>query len=160
MSAEPLVHLVEILQPSLVMFLADCGLGTYPGPEEVRLALADLVADQRNIIDRAVAILEEREVPVPKSAYPLSFTGLHDVDVRYVLPRVVADLRRQSAQLERIAEVRDDATAAGLASEARRSMTQQIDVLEQITTKLRAGLSAKPLSTGSDAEPSAAPAAS
>jgi hypothetical protein len=159
MSAEPLAHMIAVLQPSLAMYLSDSGLGTYPGPEEIRLALADLVADHRSLIDRGAAILEEREVPVPKLIYPLSFTGLHDVDLRHVLPRIVAGLRRQAGELERIAAVADDASAAALAGEALRSLPQHIDSLEMIATKLLAGLSAKPEPPGSGAESSATPPA-
>lgn len=165
MPAEPLAHLVAVLQPSLAMYLADSGLGTYPGPEQIRLALADLVADHRSLIDRGTVILEEREVSVPKVFYPLSFTGLHDVDLRHFLPRIVAGLRRQTGELERIAAVADDASAAGLAAEALRSMPQHIDSLEQIATRLRAGLLAKQGPDGpggpggSVSEPPAAPPA-
>ena len=162
MPAEPLAHLVAVLQPSLAMYLADSGLGTYPGPDQIRLALADLVADHRSLIDRGTAILEEREVPVPKVFYPLSFTCLHDVDLRHFLPRIVAGLRRQTGELERIAAVADDASAAGLAAEALRSMPQHIDSLEQIATRLRAGLLAKQGPDGpggSGSEPPAAPPA-
>jgi len=84
------------------------------------------------------------------------------------LPRIVAGLRRQTGELERIAAVADDASAAGLAAEALRSMPQHIDSLEQIATRLRAGLLAKQGPDGPDgpggpggsgSEPPAAPPA-
>ena len=148
MPASPaLVRLVQILQPSLAMYLADSGIWSYPGPEEIRLALAALVADQRSIMDRAGLILEEREVAVPKNAYPISFSAWHDVDLRHVLPRIAAGLERQQPDLERIAATVDDAAAAGLAAEALKANRQHVDALKAVAAKLRAGLAAKPAAT-------------
>jgi hypothetical protein len=146
-ASESLVALLRLLQPSLAMYLADSGIWSYPGPEEIRLAVADLVVDQRNVMDRAALILEEREVAVPKNAYPISFSGWHDVDLRHVLPRIVAGLERQQPELERIAAASDDAAASGLAAEALKSTRQHIETLETIAAKLQAGLSAKPAAT-------------
>lgn len=143
-AAERLVELVRVLQPSLAMYLADSGIWSYPGPEEIRLAVADLVVDQRSVLDRAALILEEREVAVPKNAYPISFSGWHDVDLRHVLPRIVAGLERQQPELERIAATPDDAAAAGLAAEALKSTRHHVEALKTIAAKLQAGLSAKP----------------
>lgn len=141
MSADPLIALLDVLQPSLAMYLADSGLSTYPGASEIRLALGDLVSDHRSLIERASTVLEEREVAVPKAAYPLSFTGLHDVDLGHLLPRVTTDLHRQSREFERLGAVANDAAAASLAAEALRSARQHLDRLGLIATKLRAGLS-------------------
>ena len=157
--ADKLVELLRVMQPSLAMYLADSGIWSYPGPEEIRLALADLVGDQRNVMDRAALILEEREVAVPKNAYPISFSAWHDVDLRHVLPKIVAGLERQQPELERLAGSADDAAAAGLAAEALKSTRQHVDVFKTITAKLQAGLSAAAPS-GSASPPAAASAAS
>ncbi len=138
--AEPLLRLFDILQSSPAMYLADSGLWTYPGPEEVRLALADIVAAHRGIIGRAANVLQEREVPVPKTVYPLSYTGWHDADLGSFLPRILGSLRTQTSALEALAATPDDATASGLSAEAIRINRQHLDVLQQLMTKLRAGL--------------------
>lgn len=143
-ASDRLVQLLGVLQPSLAMYLSDSGIGTYPGPEEIRRGLAELVADQRNVMDRAALILEEREVAVPKVGYPISFSAWHDVDLRHVLPKVVAGLQEQWPALERLSAVSDDAAAAGLAAEVLKSTRRHVDLLGQIATKLKAGLSARP----------------
>ena len=143
-ASTPLVRLLDVLQPSLAMYVADCGIWSYPGPEEIRLALAALVGDQRSVIDRGVLILEEREVAVPKTAYPISFSGWHDVDLRHVLPRIVAGLERQLPELEQLAATPDDAAAAGLASEALKASHQHIDALKTVASKIKAGLAGQP----------------
>jgi len=129
------------------MYVAESGIWSYPGPEEIRVALADLVGDQRGIMDRAIRILEEREVAVPKNAYPISFSGWHDVDLRHVVPRVVAGLERQLPELEQLAAASDDAAAAGLAAEALARGRHHVEALKTIAAKLQAGLSAKPAAT-------------
>lgn len=161
MSDEPLVQLLEVLQSSLAMYLADSGLSTYPGQPEIRLALADLTSDHRNLVDRGAIVLEERQIQVPKSVYPLSYTGLHDVDLRHVVPRIVAELRRQAGAFERLAADPFDAMTAELAADALRSTRQHIDVLEQIATRLRAGLSTRhPAPAAASASPESGGAAS
>jgi hypothetical protein len=142
-----LVALLRILQPSLAMYVADCGIWSYPGPEAIRLALADLIANQRNVMDRAAQILDEREVAVPKNAYPISFSGWHDVDLKHMLPRIVGGLERQQPELERIAAATDDAAAAGLAAEALKSTRHHVESLKTIAAKLQAGLTGKPAAT-------------
>ena len=156
MPTDPLSRIFEIIQPSPAMFLADCGLWSYPGPEEIRLALADLVADQRNLLDRAGVVLEEREQPRPRAAYPITLTSLHDVNLRHILPRVLHDLERQRAALEEIAATPDDAAAAGFGADGLRSVRQHLDVLKDVKAKLDRASAP----SGVTAEPLAASAAS
>jgi hypothetical protein len=146
MSTHPICRLIAGVQPSLLMYLADSGIWSYPGDESIKLAFADAVDDLKGILDRAGATLREREVTPPvRPAYPLSFTGLHDVDLRSLLPRVIRDLRRHLGELDALAgPAGTDAAAADLVTDARQSVRQHLDVLEQIEVRLRAGLSGGP----------------
>lgn len=136
-------RLIAGIQPSLLMYLADSGIWSYPGAESIKLAFADAVDDFKGIVDRAGSILREREVTPPvRPAYPLSFTGLHDVDLGSLLPRVIRDLRRQLSELDALAgPAGADAAAADLVTDAKQSIRQHLDVLEQLAARLRAGLS-------------------
>lgn len=140
--ADPLCRLVSLVQPSLLMYLADSGIWSYPGPEALKLALADAVDDLRSVVGRASMLLQDREVAVPpKAAYPLAFTALHDLDLATLLPRVIDGLRRQLADLEALAgPAGSDAAAADLVADATRSTRQHLDALEQLAAKLKAGL--------------------
>jgi hypothetical protein len=140
-AADPLCRLVATLQPSLLMYLADSGIWSYPGDEPIKLAIADAVDGTKGILDRAGALLQEREVALPKAAFPLSFTALHDLDLRALLPRLIAGLKQQLAGIDAIAAVASgDAAAADIAADARRSTQQHVDALEQLVVKLKAGL--------------------
>jgi len=142
MATDPLRSLVAAIQPSLVMYLADSGIWSYPGQEPIKLALADAVDDLRSLVKRATAILDAREVALPpKAAYPLSFTALHDVDLASLLPRVIAGLKDQLATLEPVAGAAGtDAAAADLVGDARQSIRQHLDAFEQLAARLKAGL--------------------
>ncbi len=156
MPTDPLIRIFEHVQPSPAMFLADSGLWTYPGAEEIRLAVADLVADQRNLLDRAAVILDEREQSRPRVAYPISFTAWHDVNLRHILPKVIESLERQRAEFEQIAATPDDTAAADFGADGLRSVRQHIDVLKDVRSKLQHQAAAAATSTGSAVEPLAA----
>jgi hypothetical protein len=134
MPTDLLFRLVSTLDSSLVMYLADSGIGSYPGPEEVRQAVADLARGQREVVARATELLDDREIAPPRSEYPLSFTALHDVDLRHLLPRLLAGLGRQAAACDAIAREASgiDAAAATLAAAAAASTRQHADRLGQL----------------------------
>jgi hypothetical protein len=140
-ASAPLRRLVATLDSSLAMYIADSGIWSYPGPEEIKLALADLVGDHRSLLDRAGTVLAEREVAAPRTAYPLSFTALHDLDLKNLLPRVIQGLEAQAAACESVAAVAgDDTTAVELAREAVQTNRRHGDQLRQLLAKSRAGL--------------------
>jgi hypothetical protein len=141
MAHDPLRRLVAALESSLAMYVSDSGIWSYPGPEEIKLALADLVGDHKSLLDRAGTVLAEREVPTPRKAYPLAFTAWHDLDLAYLLPRVIDGLKAQLPALETVAGTAgDDTTAAELAREAVAVNRRHIDRLAQLVAKSRAGL--------------------
>ena len=146
-SVDPLRRLAAALESSLAMYVADSGIWSYPGPEEIKLALADLVGDHKSLLDRAGAVLADREVAAPRTAYPLSFTAGHDLDLRFLLPRIIAGLDAQARLCDEVAAAAgDDATAAQLARETVETNRRHADQLRQLVAKSRAGLvDAKPL---------------
>lgn len=132
-SSDPLCRLLDVLQPSLAMYLSDSGIWSYPGKESIKLALADLVGAHRSLVERAAVAVEDRGLAVPSCAYPITFTGCHDVDMRSLLPRVVAGLRDQATAIDAIiASTSGDDVAAELAQESKSTTLSHIDVLEQV----------------------------
>lgn len=129
MSDAPLVRLVRSLESSLPMFLAECGIRSYPGPEEVRTSLSDLVTDQREILGRASELLDDREVAVSRTGFPLAWTGLHDVDLRHLLPRIIEGLGRQADESAAVAAAAagTDESAAAFAVEAEAVARRHLD---------------------------------
>jgi hypothetical protein len=139
-ATDPLARLVATLESSAVMYLADSGLASYPGPDDVRRGLADLAADHRRVVGRAAEVLAEREATVPRTAYPLAFTGWHDVGLGWLLPRIIDGLRTQIDALDALAATPEDATTRDLATEAASASRRHADRLADLATRLRAGL--------------------
>lgn len=144
-TTDHLSELVMTLESSLPMYLVDSGVQTYPGADDIREAVARLVDEQRDIVARSAVLLEEREVPLPRHAYPLSFTALHDIDLRHLLPRLVADLRRQAEGCAAIAAAaaRRDAAASSLADEAAASARRHGESLARLDRRATAPTTAQ-----------------
>jgi len=133
----PLPRLVSLLGSSLALYVADAGIWTYPGAEEIKLALADLADDHRSLIDRAGAVLEDRGADVPRHPYPIQFTATHDLDLRALLPRIVAGLESQAAALENTAAAGGDAEETDLVGEALTSTRAHLNDLRQLLARPR-----------------------
>jgi hypothetical protein len=128
---------VSLLGSSLALYVADAGIWTYPGSEEIKLALADLADDHRSLIDRAGAVLEDRGADVPRHPYPIQFTATHDLDLRALLPRILAGLESQAASLENTAAAGGDAEETDLVGEALTSTRAHINDLRQLLARPR-----------------------
>ncbi|MEI6240595.1 MAG: hypothetical protein WCR51_09405 [Planctomycetia bacterium] len=133
----PLSRVVSLLGSSLAMYVADAGIWTYPGAEEIKLALADLADGHRSLIERAGAILEDRGAEVPRHPYPIQFTATHDLDLRSLLPRIVASLESQVAGLEGTAAGGGDAEELDLVREAITSSRAHLNDLQQLLARPR-----------------------
>ena len=140
-----LSELVDTLGSSLHAYLAAAGVWTFPGAESIKLALVDLVDDQRSIADRAGRLLEERGEMVPRPAYPIRFTATHDVDLAAMLPRVLAGLRHQITEFDRLVDAGGDPTEIDLVREAREASLQHADQLQELARHRGSGsVSASP----------------
>jgi hypothetical protein len=140
-ATDPLVRLLGVIQPALSLYLADSGLGSYPGGADIRSALAELAADQRRLLERGGEVLVDREQVPPRPHYPLSYTAVHDLDLDALLARVLDDLRRRLPALEAIAGTAgDDAAAVDLVRETTEATRRHLTNLEGLAARQRAGL--------------------
>jgi len=135
----PLARLVSLLGSSLAMYVSDAGIWSFPGAEEIKLALADLADDHRSLVERAGAALEERGMEPPRPVYPIQFTATHDLDLRTLLPRIIAGLKSSLGEFDRMAaDAATDPQAAELLGEAATSTRTHVDALEQVLARPRA----------------------
>ena len=137
----PLVCLLSTLDSSLSMYVADAGIWSYSGAEEIKLALADLVGDQRSIMERAGTLLVEQGGLAPRHTYPIRFTATHDLDLRSLLPRILEEMRRQVADCDAIVAAGGEPGDLELVREARGTTLRHADVLGQLVTGPRAAAS-------------------
>ena len=115
----PLVRLLSTLDSSLSMYVADAGIWSYSGAEEIKLALADLVGDQRSIMERAGTLLVEQGGLAPRHTYPI----------------------RQVADCDAIVAAGGEPAELELVREARGTTLRHADVLGQLVTGPRAAAS-------------------
>jgi len=136
MTNSVLSRLIDLLGSSLPAYISDSGIWSYPGAEPIKLALADLVGDNRSLIERAGTLLEERNVTPPRPVYPIAFTALHDLDLHSLLPRILTAMRRQVVVIEQMMdESRQDPEAHGLLADARQATLQHSDIFEDLARR-------------------------
>ncbi len=153
-----LARLIRLLQCSPLMYLAESGIWTYRGDEDLKLALADLAADHQNFIKRAETILIDEELESPQSAFPLSFTGWHDADLKFLVGRVVTDLTQRQREIVALVDEADVVASHGgftagrtaeLVREVRAAIDGHLDLLAQQQARLAGqAVAAGPVSTG------------
>lgn len=153
-SGEVLSRLICLLRRSPLMYLQESSIWTYRGDEDLKLALADVASDHQNFIDRAETILIDQELELPQSAFPLSFTGWHDVDLGFLLGRVIADLTNRQREIIGLIEEADPAAShggftAGRAAELVREVRAAIDGHVDLLSQQRARLAQKATAAGS-----------
>ncbi len=94
-----LCRLVRLFRQSPLLYLSDSNIWSYRGDEQLKLALVDIVSDHQNFIDRAETILVAEQLVLPRTFYPLAFTGWHDVDLGFLLPKLITDLEQRKNAL-------------------------------------------------------------
>jgi len=130
-----LADLVSTLGSSLHSYLAAAGVWSFPGDEAIKLALVDLVDDQRSLSDRAGRLLTERGETPPSPVFPIRYTATHDVDLGAMLPRVLDGLRRQIGHLQRLIDAGGAPGEIEIVLDAREASLQHADVLEELARR-------------------------
>ena len=130
-----LADLAETLGSSLHAYLAAAGVWSFPGDEAIKLAIIDLVDDQRSLADEAGRRLEQHGETPPRPAFPIQYTSTHDVDLGAMLPRVLDGLRHQVARFERLVDTGGVPDDIDLVRQAREATLQHADVLEEIVRR-------------------------
>ena len=142
-----LCRLVRLFRQSPLMYLSESNVWTYRGDESLKLALIDVIADHQNFVDRAETILVAEQSELPKSFFPLSFTGWHDVDLGFLLPSLIVDLEKRRSTLQSLRDQSDAIVgrrgnsadkSAELIREAISSVDGHIEMLYQQEKRLKA----------------------
>lgn len=136
--SDPLQRLIDLLGPTLPMYLSDAGLATFPGSDAVRLAIAALVDDQRGLVERIGTVLEERGGVAPRRGYPIRYSGMHDVDLGFMAPQIVAEIDQQSAACEALLRELPPGSDADLVRDAMQSARFHADAIRQLASPPRA----------------------
>jgi hypothetical protein len=138
--------LVRLFRQSPLLYLSDSNIWTYRGDEQLKLTLVDVVSDHQNFINRAETILVAEQLVLPRTFYPLAFTGWHDVDLGFLLPTLIADLEKRKNALISLRDQADEIVgrrgsgadkAAELVREVIASVEGHLELLRQEEGRLK-----------------------
>jgi hypothetical protein len=72
--------------------------------EPAKAALAQIVEDQRRTIDRLATIVLDSNGIVDYGEFPMSFTSLHDLSLKYLLKQLIERQQKMVAVSEKLAD--------------------------------------------------------
>jgi hypothetical protein len=133
---EVLNRLLSIHSRSLPMYLSYALPPHIAGDERARDALRYIVADQRQYVDRNAQLILDNGGDVRHGAFPMVFTGLHDLSFDYLIKRMIAEQVRDIGRIESC--VRDLAAAPlaqSLAEESLGAAKAHLDALEELAER-------------------------
>lgn len=132
-SIRALNRLVAIHNRSLARYLASARPWTRPGDEAAMTVLRLMAADQLKTVDRLAGLILELGGRVQMGEFPMDFTSLHDLNVDYLLQRVVAGHKRDIAAIEEcVDELRLAPLARALAEESLGAAKGHLDSLQEL----------------------------
>jgi hypothetical protein len=128
-------RLLRILSRSLPMYLRDAKPWTTEQEQPIQAALARLAADQQALAGRvARAILAHGGQPAP-GPFPAAFASVNDVDLAFLLQRVIDLGHRDLAALERcVADLDRWPELRALAEEILGNAQGHLDILQDLAS--------------------------
>ena len=134
-AAAVLNRLLRILSRSLPMYLREAKPWATEQAQPIQAALGHLAADQQALAGRvARAILERGGQPEP-GPFPSAFASVNNVDLAFVLQRVIDLGNRDLAALERcVAELRPWPEQRALAEEILGNAQGHLDILQDLAS--------------------------
>jgi len=130
---DALNRLYVILFRSLPMYLHYAPPWTHRGDERAMEVLQQLAADQQRTVDRLAELILELKGDVDSGEFPMSFTGLHDLSVEYIVGLAIEYQRRDIASIEAcVDQLRTFPFAKALAEEALGEAKGHLDSLEEL----------------------------
>src|SRR5580704_9476399 len=139
-----LERLLVIVYRSLPMYLTDAV--PYAGQQDQRAVevLKFIVADQKSTAARVAHYLQSHHVPLNMGHYPMSFTGLHDVSISFLVSQLIDCQRQDITTLEQVvADTIADPRGQALAEEALGGARAHLEALQELATRV-AGPSGAP----------------
>jgi hypothetical protein len=125
-------RLLVLHQRSLPMFLTYASPWTASHDEQALEALRHLVEDQKRLAGQIADYMLERRWRMDPGEFPLEFTGLHDVSLDYLWPKLIDAQRRDIREIQAsIAGLNSDPYARALAEEALGSAKGHLESLEE-----------------------------
>lgn len=135
-SLAALNRIYVVLSRSLPMYLVDAVPWTHRGSERTEETLSAICEDREQMIERIGALILDEDGTVAAGEFPMSFTGLHDLSIDYLLSMVVTEQKKIIAEIESCAdELRLSPTLQAVAQEALGLAKGQLESLEELASE-------------------------
>jgi hypothetical protein len=132
-TTDDLNRLLVIHHRSLPMYLGYAKPYAVRGDERAEEVLANIVEQQKEMVDRIGALIVERGGVVQHGEFPMYFTGLHDLSLDYLVRRMIADQKRDVAAIEQcVRQLEGDPLGKALAEEALGAAKGHLDSLTEL----------------------------
>jgi hypothetical protein len=132
-------RLLELHQRSLPMFLTYAAPWISDHDRKAVQTLRYLVDDQKRLAARIADYMLQRRWRIDDGEFPLEFTGLHDVSLEYLWPKLIDAQKRDIAAIQQcIAGLASDPFARALAEEALGSARGHLESLEEVAPEITA----------------------
>ena len=136
--ARILNRLLVLHQRSLPMFVTYASPWAEARDAEALEALRHLVEDQQRLAGQITDYMFERRWRVDSGEFPLEFTGLHDVSLEYLWPKLIESQQRNIREIQTcISGLGSDPYARALAEESLGSAKGHLETLEEIAQTLK-----------------------
>lgn len=97
-------------------------------------AIGHLVNDQEALARRLFEAISERHGLAETGEFPMSFTGIHDVALDYLIGRLIDHQKRDITEIERcVSGLNHDPQARALAEECLGAAKGHLETLEELT---------------------------
>lgn len=118
---------------SLTVYLQYAPPWLEKGHEEVTTVLEQIVRDQEATVDRIGTMIQSAGEDVDPGKFPISFTGLHDLSIEYLVSLMIEGQREIISISEKaVSELAADAMAQAVAQEAVGAAKAHLDSLLEI----------------------------
>ena len=126
-------RLYQILSRSLPVYLADARPFARGESQPLRDVLARVAADQRALADRVARLIVELGDHPEPGGFPMQFTSVNDLEIDFLLRRVIESQRRDIEALRQCAvALADQPRLQSLAEEALGNAEGHLDILEEM----------------------------
>jgi hypothetical protein len=126
-------QLVRLHNRSLASYLWYASPTWHRGDETAKSTLLLIASQQQEIVDRAGELLVERDGLVNYGAYPMHFTGFHDLSFSFLLDRLIEEQQTIVGELsECVAVSQEDPRVHELVQEALGMAKGHLDSLRDL----------------------------
>ena len=132
-SNDVLNRLSVIHNRSLPMYLAYAPPFYRRANDDARATIENIVSYQQEIVDRIGTLIVERHGTVDNGAFPMVFTGYHDLSVEFLISKMIELQTKDVDTIQScVDDLSDDPIAKAIAEEALGAAKGHLDTLQEL----------------------------